>query len=262
VSSNILVKVAIMMVEICRGRWRIMAVARWTIGDASQAGYEALYLSIASFQHLYPDAKIVICHNCPINNLETIVARFPTAKFHDQSQYLQSRCPPMGVAWKLYPPRLAPDDHEICIDNDVILLDRIPEIDTFLQGDCTLLLEGSSRNYGRFETYVPPGYCINSGVYGMPPKFNFQKYVNFYSGDQWEVNAFGPHAASKTFDEQGLVAIALLSYRKFAIIKETSVTNCETHLIQGKGLHFVGVNRSQFHRPFRLFKSKIRKMYL
>jgi hypothetical protein len=123
-------------------------------------------------------------------------------------------------------------------------------------------LEGASRNYGRFERHVPPGYSINSGVYGMPPNFNFQKYVNFYSGTSWEINAFGPHAASKTFDEQGLVAIALLSYRKFAIIKGTSVTNCERRLIQGKGLHFVGVNRNEFHEPFRLFKSEIRKMHL
>lgn len=47
-----------------------MAVARWTIGNASQAGHEALCLSISSFRHLYPDTKIVICHNCPRNNLE------------------------------------------------------------------------------------------------------------------------------------------------------------------------------------------------
>lgn len=240
-----------------------MAVARWTIGNTSQAGYESLAFSIASFRHLYPDTKIAIYHNCPRNNLQYILRDFSDfVTLNDQSQYLKSKCPPIGVAWKLYPPRIAPDEHEICIDNDIVFLDRIPEIDAFFKGDCTLLLEGSSRNYGRFDRHVPPGYCINSGVYGMPPKFNFQKYVNFYSGDQWEINAFGLHAASKTFDEQGLVAIALLSYRKIAIIKETSVTNCETHLILGKGLHFVGVNRNQFHMPFRLFKSKIRKMYL
>lgn len=236
-----------------------MSVVRWTIGNTSQAGLECLSLSINSFLHHY-DAEPIVCHNCDKDRLDRYVPKF--VKLHDQSKYLQSKCPPIGVAWKLYPPRVAPDEHEICIDNDIVFLERIPEIDAFLGSDCTLLLEGSSRNYGRFDKHVPPGYCINSGVYGMPPKFNFQKYVNFYSGTQWEINAFGPHADSKTFDEQGLVAIALLSYRKFAIIKEASVTNCETHLILGKGLHFVGVNRNQFHRPFRLFKSKIRKMYL
>jgi len=239
-----------------------MRIARWTIGNASRAGYEALAFSITSFQHLYPDTNVVICHNCSINKLEDIVARFPDAKFHDQSQYLNSKCPPMGVAWKLYPPRIAPDDYEICIDNDVIFMNRVQEIDNFFYGDHTLLLEETSRTYGRFVDYVPPGYCINSGIYGMPPGFNFKKYVNFYSGDNWEINAVGPHAASKTFDEQGLVAIALLSYKNFVIIKKESVTNCEKHLIPGNGLHFISVNRNQFHEPFRLFKSNFVKMHL
>lgn len=240
----------------------IMKVSRWTIGNTTQAGHESLVLSITSFRHYYPDTKIVICHNCPRNNLEYVSALFPDAEFHDQNQYLQCKCQPMGVAWKLYPARVALDDYEICIDNDIVFQNRVPEIDTFFENDCTLLLEAASRTYGRFDSHVPPDRCINSGIYGMPPGFNFQKYVDFYSGDNWELNAVGPHAASKTFDEQGLVATALLSYRNFAIIKQSSVTNCEKHLIDGRGLHFIGVNRNQYHEPFRLFKSGIRKMHL
>ena len=237
-----------------------MRVARWTIGPVSEAGLECLSLSVASFILHHPDTKIVICHNCPANNLEDIVARFPHATLIDQSEYLESDIPPMGVAWKLYPPRLFPDAYELCIDNDIVFVDQIKEIESFYSGDHTLLLEGSTRNYGKFEQHVPAGYCINSGVYGMPPGFNFQKYLRFYVTSNWEQNAFGPHAASKTFDEQGIVALSLLSYGKFIIIPETTLTNCERHLIQGKGLHFVGLNRNQFHEPYRIFKSSLRKI--
>jgi hypothetical protein len=235
-------------------------VARWTIGKTTPAGYECLGLSIASFTQLY-DAKVVITHQGVGGAITAIADRF-NASLHDQTKYLGSITPPMGVAWKLYPPRLFPDQREICIDNDIVFLDRIPEIETFLSSDCTLLLEGSSRNYGRFDRHVPPGYCINSGIYGMPVGFNFQKYINLYAGQAWEVNAFGEHAKSKTFDEQGLVAFALLNYGRFVIIPESTVTNCERHLLPGKGLHFVGLNRNQFHEPYRLFKSQIKRMYL
>ena len=239
-----------------------MRIARWTIGPVSQAGYECLALSIASFQLHHPNTKIVICHNCPKINCQNVVSRFPEAIFIDQRSYAQSDIPPMGVAWKLYPPRISPDDHELCIDNDIIFTEPLDEIEDFYQGNHTLLLEGLTRNYGRFEPHVPQPYCINSGVYGMPPNFNFDKYLNFYVTKSWETNAFGPHAASKTFDEQGIVALALLSYGKFVIISGSVLTNCERHLMLGKGLHFVGLNRNQFHEPYRLFKSTLRKMYL
>lgn len=236
-----------------------MRIARWTIGPVSQSGFECLKLSIASFL-LHHDAKPVVCYNCGREQLDGYVPSNVT--LFDQTHYCETSIPPKGVAWKLYPPRLYPDDHELCIDNDIVFLAAIPEIDIFYKGDCTLLLEGNSRHYGRFESHVPPGYRINSGVYGMPPGFNFQKYINFHVRQDWEENAYGIHAASKTFDEQGIVATSLLSNDKFVIIPEESLTNCQNQLIPGKALHFVSLNRNKVHEPFRLFKSTLRKMYL
>jgi len=228
----------------------------------STAGYQCLALSIASFQLHHQVDKVVVCHNCPRINLGDIVARFPSIELFDQSHYAENAIPPKGVAWKLYPPRLFPDDHELCIDNDIVFLDPIQEIDRFYTGDCTLVLEGSSRTYGRFERCVPVGYQINSGVYGMPPGFNLQKYIDFFVREEWEENAYGQHAASKTFDEQGLVAVSLLSYGKFVIIPQQTLTNCEHHLVPGKALHFVSLNRNELHEPFRIFKSSLNKIYL
>ena len=242
---------------------RMEKVVRWTIGPTTKSGLECLGMSIESYLkwHGKHNAKIVICHNCPAENLATLFSEFPVT-LHNQSRYLVSEIKPKGVAWKLYPPRLAPNSHELQIDNDIVFKDRIEEIDVFFKNDITLLLGAASRNYGQFDNHVPPKFCINSGIFGMPPGFNLQKYIDFHVNTQWEENATGKHAASKTFDEQGLVAFALLSYRDFVIIPDTSVTNCENNLVEGKGLHFIGLNRDEFHVPFRLYRSSIKKMYL
>ena len=96
----------------------------------------------------------------------------------------------------------------------------------------------------------------------MPPGFDLHKYVDFYCQSDWELNALGEHKASKTFDEQGLVAIALLNYSNYVIIPATSVTNCEKELTLAKGMHFIGLNRRTFHRPFALYRSINTKLYL
>src|SRR5690606_18078303 len=133
--------------------------------------------SIESFLRLY-DADVVICHNCHIEKISHIC--FDDFSLIDQTDIAKaSKIPPAGVAWKLYPPRIDKTRHEISIDNDIIFTERIPEIDLFLNSDCTLLLEGDSRTYGRFERYVPAGYEINSGIFGMPPGFDLHKYVDF-----------------------------------------------------------------------------------
>lgn len=233
-------------------------VARWTIGNTTKDGYECLILSIESFLKFY-DADVVVCHNCPAINLATISGRFPLV---DQTLHLDCGPKPIGVAWKLYPPRLFPDRHEICIDNDIIFNARIKEIDQFFESSSTLLLAGDSRTYGRFEKHVPAQFMINSGIYGMPPSFDLERFVKFYAGDRWEKNALYQHDKSETFDEQGLVALALLSHAYYIIIPNTVVTNCEYHLNEGAGYHFIGLNRSNFHAPFRLYKSRSVKLYL
>lgn len=234
------------------------AIARWTIGHTTEDGYECLQLSVESVTSLY-DVQVVICHNCPANKLPSSLKQYPLI---DQHQYADSGPAPKGVAWKLYPPRLASDYHELVIDNDIILKESIPQIEQFLNGNLTLLLEGDSRTYGRFEKHVPPGFQINSGIYGMPPGFDLNRFVQFYAGQAWEKNALYENDKSETFDEQGLVAVALLSHPQFVIIPAKSVTNCEHNLVDGLGHHFIGLNRRRFHAPYRLYKTSKYKLFL
>ena len=235
----------------------IKPLIRFHIGPASDSGFDCLGRSIVQIQKLYPSSDIVVCYNCDkqkITHLEHVT-------LFDQSPHANDELPPMGVAWKLYPPRLDLNRHEIIIDNDIILENRIPEIDKFLQShEHCLLLEGESRTYGRFARHVPAGLKINSGIYGMPPGFDFEPYVQFYSGKEWEINASGTHAKNKTFDEQGLVAF-ILSNQPHIIIPSTTVTNCEKIWVPGSGMHFISLNRTTHHQPYQNYLRSKLKIY-
>ena len=140
--------------------------------------------------------------------------------------------------------------------------EEIEQINEFLNSNTTLLLEDKGRTYGRFEKHVPPGFKINSGIYGMPPGFDLEPFIKFYSGDQWEKNALYEHDKNETFDEQGIIALALLSHKRYIIIPNNIITDCEHVLNQGKAHHFIGLNRKKFHEPFILYKNLNKKTHL
>lgn len=216
---------------------------RFTIGPTSDLGLLCLEQSIAQIQKLY-DPEIVVCHNCDLER----VAHLPVRLIDQRS--IPVRGPqPIGVAWKLHPARLDIDRHEIAIDNDLLLHDHIPQIDHFIKGKHALMLEEETRTYGRFTRHVPAHLHINSGLYGMPPGFDFASYVEAHAGEMWEENAVGEYAASRTFDEQGLVAL-ILSHQKYDLIPKTVITNCERRWMKALGNHFIGLNRTESHQPF------------
>lgn len=221
-------------------------IIRWTIGNVKPAGYDCLFQSIINFRKLY-DAEIVVYYNGnqKLNFCNTNIQCVDQFKIFGEHTT-------RGVAWKLYPPRINIERHELFIDNDLIIENKIQEIDDFFnQTDYTLLLEGIARNYGKFENHVPNGYKINSGLFGIPPGFNLNKFIQFY-GDNW----------SGHFNEQGLVAMALLSSKKYIIIPNNKITNCETRFKPASGMHFVGLNRSEKHQPWSDYKLCKTPIYL
>lgn len=232
-----------------------LPLVRWVIGDTTKNGYESLKLSIHNFLSIYPNVEPIVCCNGDVNKLKEI-----DIKIINQKNFKTNR-EPIGVSWKLVPPRLDINRHEIVIDNDLIIEKPIWHINDFFQNNKTLLLEGDSRTYGRFEKHVPKGFQINSGIYGMPPGFDLNKYIELYAGNKWEKNAFGEHDKNETFDEQGIIAIALLDHDNI-IIPNTIIANCEKDFHQKHGYHFIGLNRWKHHRPFNLYKINKKKFYL
>lgn len=229
-------------------------IARWTIGPVRPAGFDCLHRSIEAFRSLY-DADLYVCYN---RLKPDQLASLEVAGVCLVDQEAATKQSPIGVAWKLYPGRLDLARHELFIDNDLIIEQRIEAIDRFFEEDMTVLLEGETRNYGRYEKHVPPGYCINSGVFGVPPGFDIDAILNAV-GHRWEHNC--PNS-SATWCEQGFVAAMLLGYKRHAIISKEEITNCELNYLPAKGMHFVSLNRSKFHPIYALYKSTKIKMFI
>ena len=106
---------------------------RWTIGDVSENGWEALRLSILGAQRVFgPEATYAVCVNSV--PLASALGHFGSLRDIEWQSVTRSDLPPIlrthldegmaeGVAWKLAPLRVFPERWEISLDNDCILWD-------------------------------------------------------------------------------------------------------------------------------------------
>lgn len=227
---------------------------RWSIGPALDAGFGVLKYSIKNAKNIYPDFDHVICHNQLDDNKKKLLSGLGV-RLIDTTNLKSSLCIPPDsgyfVYWKLYPPRLRLNSHEIWIDNDIIIEDRLPEINSFLNNKRSVLLyQGRKSLHGAFNEDIPDGISINSGIFGIPPGMNFQKRLND------NIQRKGMNKWNNKFDEQGLVAKTLLEENEIYIIPLTSIplahseSSIEPFLKQPmrKGFHFVGVNYFGIHK--------------
>jgi hypothetical protein len=174
-------------------------LVRWTVGPANSRFDDAiLRRSILNFRKIYGDAfDCVLCVNGRDGgDLESLGSRIV------RQTAIAGMPRPQGVAWKLYPPRLRPEAHELFIDHDVVFVDRLPKVDQFLSMDDAFIYSRSfsvEGCYGSFRDAVPDGFRLNSGFFGVPPGFVF----DFSSVDEWR----------DYFDEQGFVASCLCSQK-------------------------------------------------
>lgn len=232
-------------------------LVRWIIGPVKKQGFACLKESVKTFAKLYTNVDLMICHN----QLKNQVQELEEIGVPLYSQHYTNGLVPHGVAWKLYPPRLRPLGYEIIIDNDILIKEKIPQIEEFFSSDATLIYEAGRPTYGQFAKFVPKTPYVNSGIYGMPPKFNFEKKIQFYSRTikEWS------HSCKQgryTWDEQGMVAACLLNHPKHLLITLDQVTNCELDLIDNKlGIHFVGLNRYTKHKPWWEWRMKHVKIF-
>jgi hypothetical protein len=189
-------------------------------------------------KRVYPQADRVVC----VNGIDK--SKIPNI---DAELYFQTHTPdieyqPKAEMWKMYPARMRIDSHEIVMDNDLIIFNRVPEIDRFVSGDFTLMLRGRSRRYGKYDHLVPMPHAINSGLYGMPPNFNLALSIkDACAGDtirEW----------TEWCDDQGIIAYSLFKHNHIIIEPETifnyfSEYNLSSLPSNLSGVHFIGSNR-------------------
>lgn len=224
---------------------------RWTVGDASAGGFEALQLSIWGMWRLFGrNAQYAVSVNTiPVNE-----AMERTGELPGQIRWIDGRelVPDWlrghvttemaeGVAWKLAPVRMFPASYEISLDNDVILWALPEAIERWLfSGDPeTCILAADLRPaFGRFSQLCD-NRALNSGIRGLPPGFNLEAKL------KRTLTQSGISLQSE-LDEQGLQAATLLQ-TPLAVVSMHDVSICspfpnhQQHL--GKcGAHFVGLN--------------------
>jgi hypothetical protein len=224
---------------------------RWTIGDVSEAGYEALKLSICAAWNLFGEhARYTVCVNTV--SLRAAAIRVGDVPCRVEWTPVRRDVPPWlhphvsqgmaeGVAWKLQPVRMFSWLHELSLDNDVILW-AIPGAmrDWLLSDDCdACLLAGDvAPALGQFAA-VCNHRPLNSGIRGLPPGFDMERRLQ-------DTLRNANVVLQSELDEQGLQAAVLL-HTKLFVVSTDDVSICspfpnhQQHL--GRcGAHFVGLN--------------------
>lgn len=208
-------------------------LVRWTVGPPKSRFDDAiLRRSVLNFRKIYGDRfELAIC----VNGRDGEDLKAMGVRVFRQSP--EDGMPdPQDVAWKLYPPRLKPHAHEIFIDHDVVLVDRIEKFDLFLsQNDAFFYSQAFSTDgcYGCFRETIPAGFRLNSGLFGLPPGFRF--------------DFSGVHGWSDYFDEQGFVASSLCRQSKLIRVDLEELWICADDRLPAKtkGFHFCRANRDR-----------------
>jgi hypothetical protein len=231
---------------------------RWTIGDVSDRGFEALRLSIWGAYGIFgATARYAVC----VNSVGISEARERTGSLPPGVEWHLSdgRIPDFlrshldeklaeGVAWKLAPLRLFPGVYEIALDNDCILWSIPPGFRRWLAGEgvACLLAEDAAPGFGQFAVFCG-ATPRNTGIRGLPPTFDLAGAL------QW-ILAVHPVRLVSELDEQGLQVAALSALRSPEIVTTDDATICSPspphvqHL--GRcGAHFVGLNM-KYPRPW------------
>ena len=227
-----------------------MLAIRWTIGDVNPRGFVALRASIRGARRLFGAAARDRVY---VNTLTLADARARTGDVPGDVEWcVAPREPPRwladaldagmaeGVAWKLLPVRAFPDDHELALDNDVVLWDVPRAIEDWLAGRIDFVLaEDVRRCFGKFDPLCGPT-ALNTGIRGTAPGFSLDAALA-------RVLARTPTQLTSELDEQGLQCAALLTSGEVGAVALDEVTICSpfpphvAHLGRA-GAHFVGLN--------------------
>ena len=231
---------------------------RWTVGDVSARGWEALRLSVHCAVRLFgSEAAYVICVNTvPLERARALAGKIPDGVrwadvgAADIPEFLRPHLDAAmgeGVGWKLLPLRMFPDRHELALDNDCILWERPAALTAWMEADDrTLLAADMTRSLGVFQdTPMMPG-VINSGIRGLPPKFDLGEALRLTLREK-SAETSQPVQLESELDEQGLQAVALQRDTPALVVETREVSICSPFWPRDPelgtcGAHFVGLN--------------------
>jgi hypothetical protein len=242
---------------------------RWTIGDVSRNGFEALRLSIWGAWKLFGDsARYVVCVNTvPISEVRARVGPVPDGVcWRDATRevppWLRRHLDPSfaeGVAWKLVPLQLFRDCKELSLDNDCILWAMPSAMREWLEDDegSALVAEDVQACFGKLSDLCGSA-PRNLGIRGFPAGFDFEAALRSVLRER-------PVVLTSELDEQGLQLAALSSAGRLHVVSVEEVTICSPFpphrpSLGRCGAHFCGLNAKRLgwsldQRPAELIVS-------
>jgi hypothetical protein len=224
---------------------------RWTIGDVSARGFEALRCSILGAWKLFgPSTRYAV----GVNTIEVGSARARVGEVPAPVQWIDTtKSIPdflhdhldaglaQGAAWKLAPLRLFDDCKELSLDNDYILWSLPAAVENWLAdpAESVLLAEDVRACFGQFASLCDDA-PRNLGLRGLPPTLDLERALR-------DVLRELPATLSSEVDEQGLQVAALTRGRNVHVVPLDDVTIASPfppHLpyLGRCGAHFCGVN--------------------
>lgn len=216
-------------------------IIRWTAGKMSEEGCDCLIHSVKKWDEIYGDKfEKFICYK------DKIPKRISSlhVNFLNQSNYTKN-IPyyPHDTFWKFCPPRIDINTHEIIIDNDVVIYNKIPHIDDFIKSNHILSSAGHRKFYGQFDEILKNVPNINTGLIGFPPNFNFENALK-------KISYLYPFLSMKEHcDDQGV--FMCVSKKNIKIIPMCDLYVCNPTMKfapykKGKyGTHFAGINQNK-----------------
>ena len=231
---------------------------RWTIGDVSGRGFEALRFSVWGAWRLFgPQARYLVCvNNVPLSLAQARTGPLPpgvgwldaTGALPEFLRRLLGEGMAEGTGWKLAPLRCFPALHEISLDNDCILWSAPDALREWLTGDsqCCVMAEDVRACYGQFAAQCPDRPPCNAGIRGLPPGFDLESALRAAIARREQAVGATPVFDSE-LDEQGLQVAALSAAEPLKVVSLRDVTVCSPfhpHLpdLGRCGAHFVGLN--------------------
>lgn len=250
---------------------------RWTCGNCLQQGLDILAESIRRTTDVFgiDNFDWVICYNglnkSELNFLSDAIGDKPiqlvsqnwamcpisdncqSPRRRDGSfEWDGKRCG--GTLWKVCPPRMRIDAHEIIVDNDIVFVKKLPQIEEWLsQNYKALILEEPIRFYGRYDCLFEPEIpCLNSGIMGLPPGYDFESAIY----NSWV--QFGRYLNITQADEQGLLTYTLSRLPSIRIDSDQVLELLHREhrsLVTGKeyAYHFTQANRMDNHPQWRKY---------
>lgn len=233
---------------------------RWTVGDVSREGFEALSLSIRGAWKIFQNgASYSVC----VNTISLAHARelvgelaadvdWRAVTFEDLPTFLRPHLDhkmSQGVGWKFVPLQIFPDRFELALDNDCILWEMPEAIRLWLndthQNEKCVFAEDVKTCFGQFAKFCGPE-PRNSGIRGLPPGFDLEHALKI-------VLQQNPVKLTSELDEQGLQCVAVSLKEQPLTVKLKEVTICSPfpphmNYLGTCGAHFVGLNAK--HLPW------------